>query len=621
MNIFDPLLDNSGGKKLFLLGNEAIVRGLIEGNVGYAVTYPGTPSSEVGDTLYQIHEKAGIKFEFSVNEKVAIESCFAASVSGVRSFVFMKHVGLNVASDPMMSIAYTGVNAGMVIMTADDPSMFSSQNEQDNRNYARIAHIPLIEPSNAQECKDFIKYAFELSERFHIPVIFRTTTRVSHQRGMVVTSLSQEIKSKGHFTSEKNRFNALPVNSRRLKMELLDKMKEISKESDNTFLNFEINSEGTLGIITSGASYGYVQDFISDYELKIDVLKLSLTYPLPSTKIIDFLKRYQNVVIIEELDPILESDIRNIAQMNNLNTNIHGKMTGEFPAYHEYNEDIIATSVLPILDIIPPEFHQYEDTLPPRPPVLCPGCPHRPVFYTVKRALRMSNIKDVIFSSDIGCYSLGIYEPFETSDLIISMGASEGMANGFSKVTDQPVIAFIGDSTFFHSGIPPLINAVHNGNNFKLIIMDNSTTAMTGHQPNPGISKAEGNLKSISIEDIVKSIGIKDIVTVNSFDVGDVLKNLTAAFKRNGVSVIITRGECAILSDKRTKKSGTLKLFDVDNEKCNKCMNCVENFSCPALYIENENIKINPNLCDGCGVCAEIYVCPYKAIKVIPREN
>ncbi|EQD75424.1 indolepyruvate ferredoxin oxidoreductase, alpha subunit, partial [mine drainage metagenome] len=294
---------------------------------------PGTPSSEVGDTLYQIHEKAGIKFEFSVNEKVAMESCFAASVSGVRSFVFMKHVGLNVASDPMMSIAYTGVKAGMVIMTADDPSMFSSQNEQDNRNYARIAHIPLIEPSNAQECKNFIKYAFELSERFRIPVIFRTTTRVSHQRGMVVTSQSQEIMSKGHFTSEKNRFNALPVNSRRLKLELLDKMKEISKESDDTFLNFEINSGGSLGIITSGASYGYVQDFISDYELKIDILKLSLTYPSPSTKIIDFLKRYQNVVIIEELDPILESDIRNIAQMNNLNTNIHGKMTGELPAY------------------------------------------------------------------------------------------------------------------------------------------------------------------------------------------------------------------------------------------------------------------------------------------------
>ena len=620
MNIFDPLIEKKGGNQLFLLGNEAIVRGLIEAGVGYASTYPGTPSSEIGDTLYQIHEKIGIKFEFSVNEKVALESAFAASVSGVKSFVFMKHVGINVASDPMMSIAYTGVRAGMVIMTADDPSMFSSQNEQDNRNYARFAHIPLIEPSTPQECKDLIKYAFELSEKFSIPVMFRTTTRVSHQRGMVETSDAIDINAKGYFKSDKHQFNALPVNSRRLKVELLKKMKIIEEESVSSPFNFEIPGKSLAGVITSGISYTYIKDIMTGYELNLNVLKLSLTNPLPREKIAEFLRRNKNVLIVEELDPIMENEILKIAHEIGSSSIIHGKTTDELPPYYEFNEDIVASALLPLLEITPPEKVAYVDSLPQRPPVLCPGCPHRSVYYSVKRAMKLSNVKDPIFSSDIGCYSLGIYQPFETSDLILSMGSSEGMANGFSKVTDQSIIAFIGDSTFFHSGIPPLINAVHNGNSFKLIILDNSTTAMTGHQPNPGISDSSHGYNGISIEGVVRSLGVEDLVTVNSFDVGEVLRSVTSALKRKGVSVIVARGECAILSDKRARKNGTMKLYEVDQEACNKCMNCVENFSCPALYVEQGNIKINATLCDGCGVCAEIYVCPYKAIKVKNRE-
>ena len=620
MNLFDPLIEKNGGNKLFLLGNEAIVRGLIEEGVGYASTYPGTPSSEIGDVLYQVHEKAGIKFEFSVNEKVAVESAFAAAVSGVRSFVFMKHVGVNVASDPMMSIAYTGTRAGMVIMTADDPSMFSSQNEQDNRNYARLAHLPVVEPSNPQECKDFLKYAFELSEKYSIPVIFRTTTRVSHQRGMVLLSQAADIKNRGYFQSNKKQFNALPVNSRRLKVELLKKMELIEKEGDSSPLNYEIEGDSSLGIITSGISYTYLQDLKSDYNLSLNILKLSLTNPVPVEKVAEFLRRHKETIVVEELDPVMENDIIRIAQENRIETTIHGKNTGELPAYYEFNEDVIASAILPLLDITPPEDKSFKDTLPQRPPVLCPGCPHRSVYYSVKRALKLSNIKDAIFSSDIGCYSLGIYEPYETSDLILSMGSSEGLANGFSKVTDQPVIAFIGDSTFFHSGIPPLINAIHNGNSYKLIILDNSTTAMTGHQPNPGIADPVNGFNEVNIEEVVKSIGVKDLVTVNSFDVGQVLRSVTGALKRKGVSVIVARGECAILSDRRAKKNGTLKLYEVDQTKCSKCMNCVENFSCPALYVNEGEITINPTLCDGCGVCAEIYVCPYQAIKVVNHE-
>ena len=620
MNIFDPLIEKNGGNKLFLLGNEAIVRGLIEEGVGYASTYPGTPSSEIGDILYQVHEKAGINFEFSVNEKVAVESAFAAAASGVRSFVFMKHVGMNVASDPMMSIAYTGTRAGMVIMTADDPSMFSSQNEQDNRNYARLAHIPLIEPSNPQECKDFVKYAFELSEKYSIPVIFRTTTRVSHQRGMVLLSDAADIKNKGYFQSNKKQFNALPVNSRRLKVELLKKMEMIEKEGESSPLNYEIEGESSLGIITSGISYTYLQDLGNDYSLPLNILKLSLTNPVPKAKVTEFLRRHRETIVVEELDPMLENDVIRIAQENKIETTIHGKNTGELPAYYEFNEDVVASAILPLLDISPPEDKSFKDSLPQRPPVLCPGCPHRSVYYSVKRALKLSNIKDAIFSSDIGCYSLGIYEPYETSDLILNMGSSEGLANGFSKVTDQPIIAFIGDSTFFHSGIPPLINAIHNGNSYKLIILDNSTTAMTGHQPNPGIADASNGFNEVNIEEVVKAIGVKDLVTVNSFDIGQVLRSVTGALKRKGVSVIVARGECAILSDRRAKKNGTLKLYEVDESKCSKCMNCVENFSCPALYVSEGQIKINATLCDGCGVCAEIYVCPYQAIKVVNHE-
>lgn len=607
----------------FLLGNEAIVRGLLEAGIEFAATYPGTPSSEVGDTLSLLADRAGVKFHFSVNEKVALESAFGASLSGFRSFVFMKHVGLNVASDPFMSIAYTGVRSGMVIMSADDPSMFSSQNEQDNRHYSDLAHMPMIEPSNPQEAKDGIIAAFTLSEKYHTPVLFRTTTRVSHMRGMVeMGRLPPNEEHNGRFEREPKKFVSLPSNAIGLKKELADRTGKLETESEYSPLNrFLSKPQNDIGAITSGAAYNSLMDVITDHSIEIDVLKLGFTNPLPNNMIVDFLNKHNKVIIVEELDPYLEGKIRALAQSQGITVSIYGKMDGYFPLSYEYSPDVVTKSISNIIRI--PERTSKKPVneiseLPTRPPVLCPGCPHRGTYYTVKRAVRMSNIKNPIFASDIGCYSLGTYEPFDEADTVISMGSSIGIANGFAMTTDQKVIAFIGDSTFYHSGIPPLINAVHNNLNMTVVIMDNGTTAMTGQQPNSGEDfDYEGKpVTGIPIENIVRGIGVEHISIIDPYDLKNSLINLNRSLRQTGVSVIISRRECAIERDRKLRKKGSTTVYNVNQNKCGKCMNCVENFACPALFLENGEININPSICDGCGVCADPLVCPFNAIEV-----
>ncbi len=605
---------------LFLLSNEAIARGAVEAGVRVATTYPGTPSSEVGDTLSLIAGKAGMKFQFSVNEKVAIETAFASSISGQRSMVFMKHVGLNVASDPFMSIAYTGIRSGMVVMSADDPSMYSSQSEQDNRHYADLAHVPMIEPSNPQEAKDFLVLAFDLSEKFKLPVLFRTTTRVSHMRGPVKLGKIRESEpGTGAFARDIHEFVCLPSNSYTLKEKLIEKEHKLIKESDLSPFN-EIVKYGTgeYGIITSGAAYNSVMDVISEYELDISVLKLGFTNPLPGSTIAKFIASNRKVIIVEELDPYLEYKIRTIAQMNKLDSTIFGKLDGYFSESHEFTPDTVASSLSRIMGFVVENVPDNKLDIPARPPVLCPGCPHRATYYAVKRAVKMMNKPDTIYASDIGCYSLGLYDPYEEADAMISMGSSIGMANGFAMSTKQKVIAFIGDSTFFHSGIPPLINAVHNKLNMLVIVLDNGTTAMTGQQPNAGenFSSTGDELPPVAIENIIRSIGVDDMQIVDPYDMKETLKAITRALKGNSVSVIIARRECAILRDREMQKAHKIITYSVNPDKCGKCMNCVENFSCPAIFIEGGNINIDSNLCDGCGVCAEPYVCPFKAIEV-----
>jgi indolepyruvate ferredoxin oxidoreductase alpha subunit len=604
---------------LFMLGNEAIARGVVEAGVSLATSYPGTPSSEVGDSLFSMSKKLNLKFQYSINEKVALETAFGSSISGLRSFVIMKHVGLNVASDPLLSISYTGVKAGMVIMTADDPSMFSSQNEQDNRNYADIAHIPLIEPSNPQEAKDFLIKAFEISEKYSLPVLFRTTTRVSHMRGIVkLGEIKNPIKSDGYFSKEDN-FVALPSFSFNFKNLLINKISAISKDYDESELNIlQENNEKKYGIITSGAAYNSVKDALTRNYFNADILKLGLTNPLKESLIVNFLNEHEEIIIVEELDPYLEYKIRTISQLNGISKKIYGKLDGLFSMSHEYSPDSVLEVFSKIVgfDLESPKERGID--VPKRPPILCPGCPHRGMYYAVKRAVKMMNLKDAIFSSDIGCYSLGVFKPYEISDTMISMGSSIGIANGLALSTKQKTIAFIGDSTFFHSGIPPLINAFHNKLNMLVIILDNRTTAMTGQQPNPGAKdgNTENPFDDVKIEEIVKSIGIKNLKIVDPYDLSETMKAVTSFLKNEEISVIIGRRECAILSDRRDRKAGISKSYSVNQDKCAKCMNCVENFACPAIFIDEEKVQINPILCDGCGICSEVYVCPFKAIEV-----
>lgn len=611
---------------MFLLGNEAIARGAIEAGVAVATTYPGTPSSEVGDILYEIGKDAGLKFEFAVNEKVAMESAFAASASGLKTFVFMKHVGLNVASDVLMSITYTGVKGAMVIMTADDPSMFSSQNEQDNRHYAHFAHVPLLEPSNPQEAKDFLIRAFEISEREGLPVILRTTTRVSHMRGRVVLGSRLHVEGEGRLEKAERSFVSLPNNALHFKERLMESMRTIGGADYVEHLNrLEGDSASEKGIITSGEAYNIVRDTLNRRRNDTEVLKLGFSYPVPDRAIADFLRRHREVVVVEEVDPIIESDVRSVAQMNSIPVVIHGKMDGTVPMSHEASHEGIEASLSGVLGLKARKAFEApaSEGLPPRPPVLCPGCPHRATYFAVKRAVRMLKLDDAIYSSDIGCYSLGNFEPFNEADVLLEMGSSIGVGSGFTRATDQRVIAFIGDSTFFHSGIPALVNAVNNGSRMLVVIMDNDVTAMTGRQPNPGtpVELAPEKTVSLSIPDVVRSLGIDSVRTVDPYDLRETLGAIMDGLRSDGVSVVIAKRECAILRDNRMRKEGKEIKYRVIPEKCSSCFNCVENFACPALSIKEGKVSIDPVICDGCGVCSQPYVCPFRAIEVSGNGN
>ncbi len=625
MTTYEPLLTGKAGDKLFLLGNEAIARGVIEAGIAVASTYPGTPSSEVGDVLYEIGEKAGLKFEFSVNEKVAMETAFAASASGLKSFVFMKHVGLNVASDVLMSISYTGVKGPMVIMSADDPSMFSSQNEQDNRHYGHLAHIPVIEPSNPQEAKDFILEAVKLSAMENLPVLFRTTTRISHMRAEVELGEILDIDHAGHFDKEGRSYVSLPVNAYKYKDELIQKMETVRGLGTKSPLNrLEGDSKSEVGIITSGEAYNVTKDVLYKNGADPEILKLGLTNPIPEELVLDFLRRHKTVVVVEEVDPIIESDVRNLVQMKVPDVNVRGKMDGLVPMSHEASPDTLEVSLSSVLGFTVKEKNLFDDTmeLPPRAPVLCAGCPHRATYFAVKRAVKMARVNPV-YSSDIGCYSLGNYEPFQEADILIEMGGSIGAAIGISKSTDQMPISFIGDSTFFHAGIPPLVNAVKDGSKMLVVILDNDVTAMTGRQPNPGtpLNLAPGNARNISIQKVVESLGVEYVKTVDPYDLKETLAAIMGGLKHDGLAVVIAKRECAILRDNRMKKQGPLPKAQVITEKCASCFKCVEDFACPAISIENGKAVIDPVLCDGCGVCTQPYVCPYKAIEVTPNAN
>ncbi len=607
MSFLKSFLSESG-QVMLLLGNEAIARGALESGIGFAATYPGTPSSEVGEVLMKVAPDTGIYFQYSLNEKIAYEMAYGASLAGKRSFVFMKHVGLNVAADPFVTSLYTGIGAGMVVMTADDPSMFSSQNEQDNRRYGDLAHAPIIEPSSPQEAKDFMKISYELSEKYSIPVMFRTTTRVSHMRapvhfGNIVRPTVADMKVK----QERDRFSSVPSNARRLKPQLTHKMSMISSDNEFGILNsVEMNEGSSFGIITSGVSYNYVKDALADSGVQANILKLGLTNPIPVEITEKFMRQNKRILVVEELDPYLETKIR--AFNDNLGhiTEITGKLDKILPWSLEFSETVVMNSILKMAGI-----NSTVNEIPAKgsPPEFCPGCPHRSSFFSIKRALKMAGRSDVVLASDIGCYSLSYYEPYDMADIILDMGASISVGAGISIASGKKTVAFIGDSTFFHSGIPAIINARRSGANMLVFILDNSTTAMTGQEPTPEFPLSIGteNFSGTRIESILEGAGI-NYSAVDAFDEGKIIRETVGSIKQTGLKVIIVRGPCALLPHKKES------YYEVSPEECSGCMNCIDNFHCPAISRDGKVARIDPYECDGCGACAEVYVCPVKAI-------
>ena len=600
-----------GGKAL-LLGNEAITRGLIESGVRFASTYPGTPSSEVGNILEKISEDAGLYFEFSVNEKVALETSAAAAVAGVRSFAFMKHVGLNASADPLMTLAYSGVRGGMLIMTADDPSAHSSQNEQDNRYYAPLALMPMIEPSTPAEAKDMVAAGYEISEKLSMPVLFRTTTRVNHARGIVQFSETrQDTPLKGHFEKDDKRFVCVPAHAKLNRLTLLERNAEAAELSETSPLNFiDGDVDSDVGIITSGVAYTYVKEFVKD----VAILKLGFTYPLPEKKIAEFIKGKKRIIVVEELEPYLEDNVYKIMGMNGLNVPVIGKRDGTLPREWEFSPDTM-TKLASYVDVqkFPEPLAKVAVDLPMRPPTLCVGCPHRGTFAAMKKAAAGKN---VVYASDIGCYTLGSQAPFRMADFVLCMGGGAGVAGGFAEATDQKAVAFLGDSTFFHSGIQPLISAKFNNHKLTMVILDNRITAMTGQQPNPGTGRDFGGIKteSVSIEDIVRGVGVDFVEVVDAFDVKTTSKIMKDALEYDGVSVIISKGPCQIDAKKRKTLSG--KQLSVDPEKCIKCQTCVKTIACPALIKKADGlIETDLTQCVGCGMCAS--VCPKDAFREV----
>jgi indolepyruvate ferredoxin oxidoreductase alpha subunit len=613
------LLTDAPGKKMLLLGNEAIARGAVEAGVSFATTYPGTPSSEISLALFQMSHETDLYFEYSTNEKVALEVAAGAANSGVRTLCMMKHVGLNVAADPLMTLAYVGVKGGLVIVSADDPFMFSSQNEQDNRYYGKLSGLPVLEPSSVEEAKDMIKYAFELSNKLNEPVIFRTTTRVNHSTGIVTLGDISPRNPQGDFTKNPLRYVTVPAVSRQLHVRLLENMKKAEEIASASEYNFTAGN-GTWGVICNGVSYGYVSDAVADLGIqdKVKILRVGFSHPMPATLLKGFLKDCEKILVVEEGEPYMEEAVKAFAQEEKLVIPIHGKGEGLLSRLYEFNPSQVRKAMaayfdLPFKDPVTPDLSDVPE-IPQRPPNLCAGCSHRATYYAIKKAVEGM---DTIYPTDIGCYTLGFLPPLSMGDFCICMGSSVTTACGFSKATDKKVVAFIGDSTFFHSGITGLVNAVFNNHNFTLVILDNGITAMTGHQPHPGVDMSNLNLSGygrVSIEDLVRAIGVPHVTVIKPYKVKKSIEAVKEAVAFKGVSVIISQEPCTLYA--KSLKRLKVRSFYV-SDKCKNHRNCLNEFACPAFFLEGERVRIDPDTCVGCAVCAQI--CPENAI--LPLKN
>ena len=567
--------------KKIMLGNEAVARGLYEAGVKLVSSYPGTPSTEVTEAAAKYDE---IYAEWAPNEKVALEVALGAAFGGGRSFCGMKHVGLNVAADPLFITSYTGVNGGMVIGVADDPGMHSSQNEQDSRHYAIAAKLPMVEPSDSGECLGFTKLAYELSEKFDTPFILRLNTRVSHSQSIVETSERVELPVKPY---EKNagKHVMMPSNARPRHIEVEKRLEALREFAEDCPFNRVIENPGAkIGIITSGPSYNYALESFGE---SASYLKLGLVNPLPAKLIADFASKYETVYVVEELDPVIESFCRS------LGLNVHGKDI--LPLCGEYSQELINKLLLGK----EPECCSLDEKIPVRPPVLCPGCPHRGVFY-------LFNKLKLYVSGDIGCYTLGAAKPLGGMDTTLCMGASISALHGFNKIRheENKTVAVIGDSTFMHSGITGLVDIVYNKGFSTVVVVDNSITGMTGHQQNPctGYTLKGEAVHGILIENIAKAVGVPEehIRIVDPNNLAETEKALREELASDCPSVIICRRPCALL--KYVKHNPPLV---VDSDKCVGCKACMK-IGCPCISVTNGKAAIDPTLCNGCGLCTQM---------------
>jgi indolepyruvate ferredoxin oxidoreductase alpha subunit len=598
-----PLLAAGPGETLLLLGNEAIVRGAVEAGVNFVSCYPGTPSSEVPDTFFRLSPDGAYAFEYSVNEKVALEVAGGATLGGAMTLCTMKHVGVNVAADPLMTLAYTGTPGGLVLLSADDPGCHSSQNEQDNRYYARLAGMPVFEPSTAQECKDMTRDALLLSRKTGSPVLLRTTTRVNHLRGPVVCGpVSAPAKPAG-FAKNPSLFVPIPAFARPMHTRLLERIETLRAEAETSAYNM-VSGQGTLGVIATGISRAYLHDALLDSGLtgKVKVLELGYSAPLPEKLVLDFLSGLDAVLVAEELEPILENEVRVLAQKNKLSLAVHGKEM--LPRFGEYNTGVLAEAVKSLAGA--GEFVcascEPAEGLPVRPPNLCAGCPHRAAYYAVRQVFG----NDAVYSSDIGCYTLGILPPLSCADFLLCMGSSVSAGSGLSKATGQTVVAFIGDSTFFHSGVTGLINAVYNEHDLLLVILDNRTTAMTGHQPNPGVDATNlgENPSKVDIEAVCRGCGVTNLLKVNPLNVEKTKAALEELRSAKGVRVLLTEEPCPLFARRVYRKKPKMAAYVDAGYDASEGV--LEKLACPAFRLCDGKMSIDELMCNGCMVCVQL---------------
>lgn len=585
--------------KTFLMGNAAIAMGALHAGVNLVAGYPGTPSTEILETVAKCND-GSVYVEWSVNEKAALEVAAGASYAGARTLVTMKQVGLNVASDPLMSLAYVGVKGGMVIVSADDPGPISSQTEQDTRHFAQFAKLPVFDPSTPEEAYEMIQDAFAYSEKYGTPVLFRPTTRVCHSCADIQLHETPTVHKPEGFVKDTMRWVIFPRTSYLNHIKLEERTPVLSKDFSAYRFN-QLTGSGKLGIVTSGISYTYLQEALEDYTGQVKVLKIATANPFPEELALQFLEGLEQVLAIEELDPVLERALTYLCGKHHLPVQIHGKLDGmvqpagenSVDSVHKVLEGYLGLDAVPAVQL--PEPPQ----MPVRPPVLCAGCPHRASFYAVKQAMKG---RKAVFSGDIGCYTLGNAMPLDMVDTCLCMGADITMAQGLHRIEPDTVnFSFIGDSTFFASGMTGIVNAVYNRTDIILMVLDNSTTAMTGHQPHPGTGMTMMHEISprVSIEAILRAVGLTSVETVDPLNLEQTIQAVRTAADKPGVKAIICKSPCIAVSK-------PAKRLQVDESRCVGCKQCIRELGCPAISLKGQKAYIEPDLCFGCTICAQV---------------